>query len=152
MGGSDKKNGSDSGSKDPVVKGPASAPTATGPEDAVFGASYNLSIICNEAGEVVSITGDGLEPDTQTHTCTASGPEDFSLSLKQEVSFPSPNNLTLSSKDEDGNSADKMTMVDVPIDTLLWRVSIDGDSLEGISASNAQSFTVEGTCSVKSRV
>ena len=125
-----------------------SAPTATGPSAPVGGASYNLSIVCNEAGEVVSITGNGIEPNPQTYTCTASGAENFSLSLKQEVRFPSPNDLTLSSTDQGGNPTDKTTMVDVPIDTLPWRVSIDGESLEGttISASNAQSFTIEGTC------
>ena len=122
------------------------APTATGPEEAVFGASYDLAIVCNEAGEVVSIMGEGLEPNPQTHTCTGSGAEDFSLNLKQNVSFPSPNNLTLSSTDQDGNPKDKTTMVDVPIDTLPWRVSIDAESLENISSSNVRSFTIEGTC------
>ena len=123
-----------------------SAPTATGPEEAVFGASYDLAIVCNEAGEVVSIMGEGLEPNPQTHTCTGSGAEDFSLNLKQNVSLPSPNNLTLSSTDQDGNPKDKTTMVDVPIDTLPWRVSIDAESLENISSSNVRSFTIEGTC------
>ena len=123
-----------------------SAPTATGPDEAVFGDSYDLSIICNEAGEVVSITGKGIDPNPQTHTCKASGAEEFSLSLKQGVKLLSPNNLTLSSKDKDGNPADKTTTVDVPIDTLSTIVYIDGESLEGISASNIQSFTVGGTC------
>ena len=124
-----------------------SAPTATAPEDAIFGTSYDLPIVCNEAGEVVSIAGEGLEPNPQTHTCTASGPEDFSLSLKQGVNLSSPNNLTLSSTDQDENPKDKMTMVDVPIDTLSTIVSIDSDSLLNIDASNAKSFTVEGRCS-----
>ena len=144
-GGSSDKNSGSSSSSD--KEGPASAPKATRPQDAVFGTSYNLSIVCNEAGEVVSITGNGIDPDPQTHTCRGSGPEDFSLSLKQGVNLSSPNNLTLSSKDENGNSADKTTMVDVPIDTLSILVSIDGDSLLNIDASNAQSFTVEGRCS-----
>ena len=57
--------------------GPASAPTATGPgsSNAISTISYNLPIVCSEAGEVVSITGDGLNPDTQTHTCIALGSE-----------------------------------------------------------------------------
>ena len=142
-GGSDK-NSDSSGSGD--KEGPASAPTATGPEEAVFGDSYDLVIVCNEAKEVVSITGKGIDPDPQTHTCKASGAEEFSLSLKQGVKFLSPNNLTLSSKDKDGNPADKTTTVDVPIDTLSTIVYIDGDTLEEISASNAQSFAVGGTC------
>ena len=148
-GGSDKDSDS-SGSgdkKDPIDKeGPASAPTATGPTDPISGASYDLSIVCNEKGEVVTITGEGLDPESQTHTCTSSGAEDFSLSIKQEVSFPSPNNLSLSSEDEHGNPSGKTTMVDVPIDTLPWKVSIDSDSLSDIDSSNAQSFELEGTC------
>ena len=142
-GGSDK-NSDSSGSGD--KEGPASAPTATGPEDAVFGASYDLLIVCNEAKEVVSITGKGIEPNSQTYTCKASGPENFLLSLKQGVKFLSPNHLTLSSKDQDGNLADKTTTVDVPIDTLSTIVYIDGESLPDIDASNAQSFAVGGTC------
>ena len=139
-GGSDKGSGS-SGSKD--EEGPASAPTATAPAGPVGGASYNLSIDCNEAGEVVSITGEGLEPDPQTHTCVGSGEEEFSLSLKQGVNLPSPNNLSLSSMDEHGNSAGDTTIVNVPIDTVAPSVAITaitngGDIIEGSNAS----FTV----------
>ena len=139
-GGSDKGSGS-SGSKD--EEGPASAPTATAPTDPVGGASYNLAIVCNEAAEVVSITGKGLEPDPQTHTCTGSGAEEFSLSLKQGVHLPSPNNLSLSSMDEHGNSAGDTTIVNVPIDTLAPSVAITngGDIIEGSNAS----FTITVT-------
>ena len=87
--------------------------------------------------------GGAIPPTTRQ----ASGAEEFSLSLKQGVKFLSPNNLILSSKDKDGNPADKTTMVDVPIDTLSTIVYIDGDSLPDVDASNAQSFTVEGRCS-----
>ena len=137
-GGSSDKGSGSSGSKD--EEGPASAPTATAPAGPVGGASYNLSIDCNEAGEVVSITGKGLEPDPQTHTCTDSGTEEFSLSLKQGVNLPSPNNLSLSSMDEHGNSAGDTTIVNVPIDTLAPSVSITngGDIIEGSNAN----FTV----------
>ena len=126
------------GSKD--EEGPASAPTATGPSDPVGGASYNLAIVCNEAAEVVSITGSGIDPDPQTHTCKASGAEEFSLSLKQNVSLPSPNNLNLSSTDEHGNSAGDTTIVDVPIDTIAPSVSVanGGNIIEGSHAN----FTV----------
>ena len=140
-GGSSDKGSGSSGSKD--EEGPASAPTATAPAGPVGGASYNLSIDCNEAGEVVSITGKGLEPDPQTHTCTDSGTEEFSLSLKQGVNLPSPNNLSLSSMDEHGNSAGDTTIVNVPIDTVAPSVAITaitngGDIIEGSNAS----FTV----------
>ena len=129
-------------------EGPASAPTATAPSDPVGGASYNLPIVCSEAGEVVSITGEGLEPDSQTHTCTGSGAEEFSLSLKRGLDLSSSNNLMLTSTDQYGNPAGGTTTVDVPIDTIPPTVSIDGTSLpSSIEASNAQSFTVEGACS-----
>ena len=141
-GGSDKDSDS-SGSSD--KEGPASAPTATGPTDPISGASYDLAIVCNEAKEVVSITGKGLKPDPQTHTCKASGAETFSLSLKQEVSFPSPNDLTISSTDEHGNPAGNTTTVDVPINTVPPNVSI-ANGVPNITSSNAHSFAVEGTC------
>ena len=136
-GSGDKKNPSDK-------EGPASAPTATGPENPVGGASYDLPIVCNEPKEVVSITGKGLEPDPQTHTCAGSGAENFSLSLKQGVKFISPNNLTLSSMDEHGNSADKITMVDVPIDTLALSI----ESAPMGTSLNAASYPVSGNCDV----
>ena len=130
--------------------GPASAPTATGPgsSNAISTISYNLPIVCSEAGEVVSITGDGLNPDTQTHTCMGSGPENFSLSIEGGENFPAPNNLSLSSTDQYGNPAGGTTTVNVPIDTSAIQptVSID-NSLPDIDASNAQSFTFEGSCS-----
>ena len=141
-GGSDKS--SDDGGVPSVTdqeqdqEGPASAPTATGPTGPVGGASYDLAIVCNEAKEVVSITGKGLKPDPpQTHTCKASGADTFSLRIKQGVSFPSPNDLTISSTDEHGNSAGNTTTVDVPIDTLAPSVAITngGDIIEGSSAS-----------------
>ena len=126
--------------------GPASAPMATAPTDLlVEGASYNLSIVCNEAGEIVSIRGNGLDPATQTHTCAGSGAEDFPLSLEQEVSHPSPNNLTISSTDQYKNPAGGETTVNVPIDTLAPSVSI-GSHISNIDSSNAHDFTVEGTC------
>ena len=140
-GGSDKDSDSSS-SKD--KEGPASAPTATRPENPVNGASYDLPIVCNESKEVVSITGKGLDPDPQTHTCKASGAENFSLSLKQGVKFISPNNLTLSSMDEHGNSADKITMVDVPIDTLTLSI----ESAPMGTSLNAKSYEVSGNCDV----
>ena len=127
-------------------EGPASAPTATGPSALVDGTSYNLAIVCSEAGEVVSITGNGLEPDPQIHTCAGSGAETFSLSLKQGVSFPSVNNLTLSSTDQYGNPASGTTMVDVPINTIPPSVSI-ANSVPNITSSNAHNLTVEGSCS-----
>ena len=129
-------------------EGPASAPTATTPIATISGDSHNLSIICNEVGEVVSITGSGLNPNPQTHTCTGSGVENFLLNLEQGINFRSPNILMLSSTDQYGNQASGTTTVDVPISTLGPSVFIaTGGFLPNIDASNAQSFRVEGTCS-----
>ena len=43
-------------------EGPTQAPLATAPSGPINGSSYDLSIICNEAGEVVQITDSGLSP------------------------------------------------------------------------------------------
>ncbi len=132
-------------SPDPVndQNGPASAPTATGPGSVIGGTSHNLPINCNETGEVVSITGNGIDPDPQTYTCTGSGSQNFPLSLEQGVSFPSPNNLTVSSTDQYGNPSGATTTVDVPVDTLAPTVSIanGGDVVEGNNAT----FTITVT-------
>ena len=129
--------------------GPASAPTATAPASVVNVASYDLSIECNEVGEVVSLTGNGLLPNPQTHTCVGSGAETFSLNIKRGVTHTTPNNLMLTSTDQYGNPAGSETTVNIPIDTLaLAPTVVIGSSLpSSIEASNAQSFTVEGTCS-----
>ena len=129
--------------------GPASAPTATAPASVVNVASYDLVIVCSEAGEVVSLTGDGLLPNPQTHICEASGAETFSLNIKRGVTHTTPNNLMLTSTDQYGNLAGSTTTVNIPIDTLaLAPTVVIGSSLpSSIEASNAQSFTVEGTCS-----
>ena len=130
-------------------EGPASAPVAITPNASVNEVSYNLSIVCSEAGEVVSITGSGLNPDSQTHTCTGSGAEDFLLNIEGGEIFSSPNNLTLNSMDQYGNPAGGTTTVNIPIDTsaIAPTVSIDDDLLPDVDASNAQSFTFEGSCS-----
>ena len=127
--------------------GPASAPTATPPSAAVSAISYDLVIACSEAGEVVSITGKGLDPDPQTHTCAGSGTENFSLDIVRGENFPTQNNLSLSSTDQYGNPAGGTTTVDVPIDTLAIQPTVSIDSLPDVDASNAQSFTFEGSCS-----
>ena len=129
--------------------GPASAPTATAPSNPVDGASYDLSIECNEAGEVVSLTGNGLLPNPQTHTCVGSGAETFSLNIKRGVTHTTQNDLMLTSTDQYGNPAGSTTIVNIPIDTsALAPTVVIGSSLpSSIEASNAQSFTVEGTCS-----
>ena len=127
--------------------GPASAPTATPPSATVSATSHDLVIACSEAGEVVSITGSGLNPNPQTHTCAGSGAETFSLNIERGENFPSQNNLSLSSTDQYGNPAGGTTTVDVPIDTLAILPTVSIDSLPDVDASNAQSFTFEGSCS-----
>ena len=129
-------------------EGPDSAPTATEPASVVNVASYGLSIVCSEAGEVVSLTGNGLLPNPQTHTCVGSGAENFSLSIERGVTHTTPNDLMLTSTDQYGNPAGSETTVNIPIDTsALAPTVVIGSSLPNIAASNAQSFTVEGTCS-----
>lgn len=117
--------------------GPASAPVATGPGSIISGASYGLVISCNEVGEAVSITGTGISPSPQSHTCTSTGSEFFVLSLQTGISLASPNNLTLSSEDPAGNPASSTTQVDLPIDTLAPTIVITngGNTFENVSAS-----------------
>ncbi len=116
--------------------GPVSAPIATAPGVVIGGTSYNLVINCNEAQEIVSITGNGIDPDPQTHICAGSGLENFELNIKQGVSFSSPNNLTISSTDEYENPSQSTTSVDVAIDTLAPTILISngGDIIEGDDA------------------
>ncbi len=123
--------------------GPVSAPIATAPGVVIGGTSYNLAINCNEAQEIVSITGNGIDPDPQTHICAGSGLENFELNIKQGVSFSSPNNLTISSTDEYENPSQSTTSVDVAIDTLAPTILISngGDIIEGQTAS----FTITVT-------
>jgi acyl dehydratase len=120
--------------------GPASAPVATAPTGTVAGTSYNLAIVCSEAGEVVSISGSGLNPSPQTHTCTNAGSENFALALQQGVSFVSPNNLTISSTDQYGNAAGATTQVNVPIDTLGPSVAISNGG--NIFSTQIAHFTI----------
>ena len=125
--------------------GPTSAPTATAPTGPVDGASYDLSIVCSEAGEIVSITGSGLNPATQEHTCATNGADDFLLNIEQDANYSSPNNLIISSTDQYGNPASGTTTVNVPIDTVPQTVSIT--TAPSVTSSNAHNFRVEGTCS-----
>ena len=129
--------------------GPISAPTATAPSGPINGSSYNLSIICNEAGEIVQITGSGLNPSIQTYTCSNSGAENFTISLAQNIETTNPNNLTISSSDQYGNQADSTTQVNVPIDTKAPVVSITtggnliigDDAIFTIIVTEGNSFT-----------
>ena len=124
--------------------GPVSAPTATAPSGAVGGASYSLAIDCNEAHEEVSITGgQGLNPATQTYTCASNQSETWSLNLASNIETPDPNNFTLSSEDEHGNTAGSTTTVNVPIDTQGPRVVVThgGNITEGSNAT----FTITVT-------
>ena len=120
--------------------GPTQAPLATAPSGPINGSSYDLSIICNEAGEIVQITGSGLSPSIPTHTCSSSGAENFTISLAQNIETTNPNNLTISSSDQYGNQADSTTQVNVPIDTKAPIISITSNP-SFISGDNAV-FTI----------
>jgi len=106
--------------------GPASAPVAMGVVNYVGGPSavFDLPIDCNEAGEVVTITGSGLDPNPQTYTCSSAGLEDFPLTFTSPIETGNPNDLTISSTDALGNPADVTTVVSVPIDTQGPVVSV----------------------------
>ena len=130
-------------------EGPASAPTATAPSSVVPLAvgdgdslSYDLTIDCNEEGEIIEISGSGVEAD-QTYTCLSENDETFTLTLTSGVELSSPNNLTLSSTDKYENPAGATTSVDVPIDTQGPRVAITnlGNIIQGQSAT----FTITAT-------
>ena len=127
-------------------EGPAQAPIATAHSGFVGGTSYNLAIVCNETKEVVQITGSGvhgLSPSIQTHICSNSGTENFSLTLDSDVETSNPNNLTISSKDEHGNPANSTTQVNVPIDTLSPRISITNSG--EIATGNNATFEITVT-------
>ena len=124
--------------------GPSSAPTATAPSGAVGGSSYGLVIQCNEAGEEVSIiANDGLNPSTQTFTCTSAGPKTWNINLTSNVETGSSNICTLSSEDEHGNSAGATTTVNIPVDTLSPRMAVTHGG--NITAGSSATFTVTVT-------
>ena len=115
-------------------------PTATAPMSIISGIFYNLPIVCSEAQERVQISGMGLNPSVQTHTCSNSGIENFNLALAQNTETSNPNNLTLSSTDQHGNSANGTNEVNIPIDTKAPVVSITNPS-EAALGNNAV-FTI----------
>ncbi len=120
--------------------GPASAPIAIAPGRYVGGDYYNLSILCNEPGEVVSISGEGIDPDTQVYTCTNSGAEDFPLMLANLIQTSNPNNLITSSTDEYKNPSSATTIVNVPIDNVAPIVAIQEGA--NIIQGQAANFTI----------
>ncbi len=123
--------------------GPISAPRATPPSTYVRGSFYNLPILCNEAQEIVSISGSGLNPSTQTHTCTSSGEEDFRLSLESFVETTNPNNLRILSTDKYKNPSSGEETISFLIDNKGPRVEIlnEGTIIQGQRAS----FTITVT-------
>ena len=134
-------------------QGPSSAPIATAPSGPVGGngvSTYNLPLSCNEPNEVVSITGNGIDPNPQTYTCTDTGLENLPLSLILNTEEPSPNQLYISSKDAYGNIALSETYADVPIDTLGPRVSVTHSQnvVEGQTANFTITITDESLSSV----
>ena len=120
--------------------GPTQAPLATAPTGFVNGSSYDLPIICNEAEEIVQITGSGLNPSSQTYLCSSSGAENFTITLAQNVETPNPNNLTISSSDQYGNPAESTTQVNVPIDTKTPIISITSNP--SFPSGNNAVFTI----------
>ena len=131
--------------------GLASAPTATTPSGSVGGPglSFSLEVACSEAQEQVSFSGSGLDPDPQIFICAAAGTESFNLKLTSGIELVSPNNLTITSTDEHGNSSSASTTVNVPMDTKgpIVVVSNEGDIIVGQRASFAITITDENPAS-----
>ena len=134
-------------------QGPLSAPIATAPSDPVGGngvSNYDLPLLCNELNEVISITGNGIDPNLQTYRCTTAGLEYFSLTLALGVENSSPNQFQISSKDAYENIALSDTYVDIPIDTQGPRVSVTHSQniVEGQTAGFTITLTDENLSSV----
>ena len=121
--------------------GPTSAPLATAPSGYVGGASYDLAIGCNEAGEKVSITGSGIQNGTQNYTCGGAGSESVTLTLQQNTLLSS-NSLTIDSKDEHDNPAGTSTSVNFPVDTKGPTVTITDGGDVGVGGSATFNITV----------
>ena len=106
--------------------GPESPSVTTATGDVLGGdLPHNLEVSCSEVGEIIIVTGSGLDPNPQTHTCIGSGAQSIELSLEPGADLSSPNDLAVSSTDQYGNPASgTTTVIDVPVDTQAPIVSI----------------------------
>ncbi len=125
-----------------AIVGPPTATTPTG----ISGApSFSLDVVCSEIGEVITLTGAGLTPSPQSVTCSAIGPNTVTVfsQFSPAVELVSPNLITLTSEDENGNPTDNAGSVDIPIDTQGPTVAITNGG--DINQGETGSFTITVT-------
>ncbi len=116
----------------------------------VGGVNNTLTFSCNEAGELVSFTGTGLNPNTQNFNCTAPGLATTNLFFASSIETTSSHTITVSSLDSFGNPTTNNTNFVLPIENQapLVVVSSGPDIIEGqtanfiisVSDSNISSF------------
>ena len=142
--------------------GPASAPQVTlssthsggfigGFDNSNPITTHDLTVVCNEPEEILSLEGQGIDPSPQTYTCSSSNAEDnsqmeaetFTITLASGVETTDTNTLTLSSKDKYENPAQATTTIEIPIDTLGPRVAVVSGT--NIVQGQAASFTITVT-------
>ena len=103
--------------------------------------SIELSVTCNEIGEVLTFRGEGLNSGTQTHTCASIDPETVTLSFESPVETSGTNPITLSSLDANGNPTTTNTTFILPIDHVAPRVAITNSG--DIGQGNNATFTID---------
>ena len=120
--------------------------------------THDLTVVCNEPEETLSLEGQGIDPNPQTHTCSNLEAEDnsqmeaetFTITLASGVETTNTNTLTLSSKDKYENPAQATTPIEIPIDTLGPRVEVVSGTniVQGQNASFIITVTEENLGSV----
>ena len=116
------------------------------------GNSESISVQCNEIGEILTFTGTGLNPSTQTYTCLNAFPfeEYFLLTFANNIETSSSNSITVSSVDAAGNFTTNDSSFVLHIDKIRPTVSVTAgsDIIQGgeeaiftITITDGSSFT-----------
>ena len=113
--------------------------------------THDLTVVCNEPEETLSLEGQGIDPTPQTYTCSNLEAEDnsqmeaeaFTITLALGIETTDTNTLTLSSKDKYENPAQATTTVEIPVDTLGPRVEVVSGT--NIIQGQTASFTITVT-------
>ncbi len=122
----------------------ANAPTV-GVQEHRKGTETTLDVNCNEAGEVLSFSGFGLNPSPQEHNCSSplSNPESISLSLSSPIETQNLNRIDLNSEDKNGNPTTTASFFHLPIDNVAPVVSIEAGSDIIVGQTALFTITVE---------
>ena len=90
------------------------------------GNSKNIDIQCNEVGEVLTFSGAGLDPTTQTQTdpCSPAATITVSLKFASNTETSSSNSITVSSVDTHGNPTTNNSSFILPIDNRKPTVTV----------------------------